>query len=201
MQASARMRHAVQRLQDLIYHVSLLDVSRRRGDVDGLSILQHLSLNEALSEVHAYGLPLHGRRHKHAAMNSGQVWHRVENVREVTLIVRHMLTLHDETYLEPLDLQFMLSCRVSLDFTVEAGGDDPSANGQVTSLELFQAAVCRPVISLPCSSLPNRRQSLVAHRRTVVLWGLTQSGQSRINRGVPCSLLRRLSLPAALTLP
>jgi hypothetical protein len=53
-----------------------------------------------------------------------------------------MLSLHDESYLEPLDLQLLLSCRVSLDFIVEAGGDDPSAHGQVTSIDLFQAATC-----------------------------------------------------------
>jgi hypothetical protein len=43
------MRHAIQRLQDLIYHVSVLDMSRRWGDVDGLPILGQLGLNEALS--------------------------------------------------------------------------------------------------------------------------------------------------------
>jgi hypothetical protein len=104
------MRHAIQRLQDLIYHVSLLDMSRRWGDVDGLPILRQLGLNEALSKVNAYGLPFHGRCYRHAATNSGKVWHRGESVREVTLVLRHMLSLHDEAYLEHLDLQLLLSC-------------------------------------------------------------------------------------------
>ena len=76
MQASARIRHAIQKVQDLIYHVSLLDMSRRWGDVDGLPTLRQLGLNEALSKVDAYGLPFHSRCYRHAATNSGKVWHR-----------------------------------------------------------------------------------------------------------------------------
>ena len=59
---------------------------------------------------------------------------------------------------------------MSLDFIVEVGGDDPSAHGQVTSLDLFQAAACEQARHLVALLLPpNRRQSLIAHRRTIVL--------------------------------
>ncbi len=51
-----------------------------------------------------------------------------------------MLSLHDEAHLEPLNLQIVLSRRVSLDRVMEAGGDDPRTHGQFTSLDLFQAA-------------------------------------------------------------
>jgi len=53
---------------------------------------------------------------------------------------------------------------------MEAGGDDPRTHGQLASIDLFQAAApeqaCHLVVLL---LLPNRRQSLVANRRVVVL--------------------------------
>jgi hypothetical protein len=109
------MRHAVQGLQDLIYHICLLDMPWRRGDVDGLSILRQLGLDETLREIDAYGLPFHGRSHGHAASHSRQLLYRAERVCEVALVFRHVLPLHDEAHLEPLNLQLVLSRRVSLD--------------------------------------------------------------------------------------
>jgi len=104
------------------------------------------------------------------------VRYRAESVCEVALSFRHVLSLHDEAHLEPLSLQFVLSRRVSLDLVMEAGGDDPCTHGQFASLDLFQAAApeqaCHLVVLL---LLPNWRQSLVAHRRAVVLRvGLSQ---------------------------
>ena len=68
------------------------------------------------------------------------------------------------------------SRRVSLDLIMEAGGDDPRTHGQLASLDLLQAAApeqaCHLVTLL---LLPDRRQSLVAHCRAVVLRvGLSQ---------------------------
>ena len=112
----------------------------RRGDVDGLSILRQLGLDETLREIDAYGLPFHGRGHAHAASHSRQVRYRAERICEVALVFRHVLPLHDEAHLEPLNLQLMLSRRVSLDLIMEAEGDDPRAHGQQASLDLLQAA-------------------------------------------------------------
>jgi len=96
---------------------------------------------------------INGRSHRHAASH-----------------FRHVLSLHDEAHLEPLNPQFVLSRRVAFDLVVEAGGDDPCAHGQFASLDLFQAAApeqaCHLVALLV---LPNRRQSLVVHRCAVVL--------------------------------
>ena len=65
----------------------------------------------------------------------------------------------------------VLSCRVSLDLIVEAGRDDPSAHGQVASFDLFQATSCEQARHLVALLFPpNRRQSLVSHRRAVMLW-------------------------------
>jgi hypothetical protein len=41
--------------------------------------------------------------------------YRAERVCEVALVFRHVLPLHDEAHLEPLNLQLVLSRRVSLD--------------------------------------------------------------------------------------
>jgi hypothetical protein len=40
-----------------------------------------------------------------------------------------VLPVHDEAHPEPLNLQFVLSRRVSLDLVMEAGGDDPRTHG------------------------------------------------------------------------
>jgi hypothetical protein len=104
------------------------------------------------------------------------VRYRAESVCKVALILRHVLPLHDEAHLEPLNLQFVLSRRVSLDLVMEAGGVDPRAHGQLASLDLFQVAAPEQACHLVALLLlPNRRQSLVAHRRAVVLRvGLSQ---------------------------
>ena len=129
-----------------------------------------MKLTETFREIDAYGLPFHGRSHGHATSHTRQVRYRGERVCEVALVFRHMLPLHDEAHLEPLNLQLMLSRRVSLDLIMEAGGDDPRAHGQLASLDLLQAAApeqaCHLVTLL---LLPDRRQSLVAHCRAVVL--------------------------------
>jgi hypothetical protein len=73
------------------------------------------------------------------------VWYRAERVCEVALVFRHVLPLHN--YLEPLNLQLVLSRRVSLDLIMEAGGDDPRTRGQLASLDLsfFKLRPNRPV--------------------------------------------------------
>jgi len=138
-----RMRDSlsrIKRLQDLIDHIWLLDMPWRRGNINGLSILWQLGLDETLSKIDACVLPFHGRRHRHAASHSRQVRYGAESVCEVAFSLRHVLSLQDEAHLEPLNLQFVLSRRVSFDLVMEAGGDDPCAHGQFASLDLFQAA-------------------------------------------------------------
>jgi hypothetical protein len=131
----------------------LLDMPWRRGDRNGLSILWQIGLDETLRKINAYGLPFHGRSHGHAASHCRQVLYRAESVCEVALIFRHVLPLHDESHLEPLNLQFVLSRRVSFDLVMEAGGDDPRAHGQLASLDLFQAAATEQACHLvACSS-------------------------------------------------
>ena len=148
----------------------------RRGNINGLSILWQLGLDETLCKIDAYGLPFHGRSHRHAATHSRQVRYGAESVCEVAFSFRHVLSLHNEAHLEPLNPQFVLSSRVSFDLVMEAGGDDPCAHGQFASLDLFQAAAPEQAWHLVALLvLPNRRQSLVAHRRAVVLRvGLSQ---------------------------
>ena len=125
---------------------------------------------------------INGRSHRHAASH-----------------FRHVLSLHDEAHLEPLNPQFVLSRRVVFDLVVEAGGDDPCAHGQFASLDLFQAAApeqaCHLVALLV---LPNRRQSLVVHRCAVVLRvGLSQVYPRKIMECLARLLLR--SLPKLCT--
>ena len=112
----------------------------RRGNINGLSILWQLGLDETLWKIDAYGLQFHGRDHRHAASHSKQVRYGAESVCEVAFSFRHVLSLHNEAHLEPLNPQFVLSSRVSFDLVMEAGGDDPCADGQFASLDLFQAA-------------------------------------------------------------
>ena len=82
-----------------------------------------------------------------------------------------MCPFHDEAHLESLDLQFVFYRRVSFDFILQAGGDNPRARGQLPSLDLFQAAPpARTSLSFHCLAPPSKSaQSLVAHRRPVVL--------------------------------
>ena len=125
---------------------------------------------------------INGRSHRHAASH-----------------FRHVLSLHDEAHLEPLNPQFVLSRRVAFDLVVEAGGDDPCAHGQFASLDLFQAAApeqaCHLVALLV---LPNRRQSLVVHRCAVVLRvGLSQVYPRKIMECLARLFLR--SLPKLCT--
>ena len=125
---------------------------------------------------------INGRSHRHAASH-----------------FRHVLSLHDEAHLEPLNPQFVLSRRVAFDLVVEAGEDDPCAHGQFASLDLFQAAApeqaCHLVALLV---LPNRRQSLVSHRCAVVLRvGLSQVYPRKIME-CPARLFFR-SLPKLCT--
>ena len=60
---------------------------------------------------------INGRSHRHAASH-----------------FRHVLSLHDEAHLEPLNPQFVLSRRVAFDLVVEAGEDDPCNMGINTYL-------------------------------------------------------------------
>jgi len=69
----------------------------RRGNINGLSILWQLGLDETLRKIDAYGLPFHGRSHGHAASHSRQVWYRAESVCEVALSFRHVLSWRLET--------------------------------------------------------------------------------------------------------
>jgi hypothetical protein len=176
--ADAPLRHlrplcGAEGLQDLIDHVCLFNMSWRRRDVNGLPILWQLGLDETLRKINTHSLPFHGRSHGHAASHSRQVRYRAESVCEVALIFRHVLPLHDEAHLEP---QFVLSCRVSFDLVMETGRDDPLTHGQFASLDLFQAAAPKQACHLVALLfLPDRSQSLVAHRRAVVFRvGLSQ---------------------------
>jgi hypothetical protein len=64
----------------------------------------------------------------------------------------------------------VLSRRVSLDLTMETGGDDPRTHGQLPSLDLFQAASPEQACHLvPLLLLPNWCQPLVTHHCVVVL--------------------------------
>jgi len=118
------------------------------------------SLDESLRKIDD-GLPFHGRSHGHAASYSRQVRYRVESVCEVALIFRHVLPLHEETRLEPLNLQFVLSRRVSLDLVIEDQVMDLPLREEMTlvpmgsllRLTFFkQQHPNKPVISLPCCS-------------------------------------------------
>jgi hypothetical protein len=79
-------------------------------------------MDEALRKINDYGLPFHDRSHGYAVSHSRQMRYRAESVYVVALIFRHVLPLHDEAHLELLNLQFVLSRRVSLDLVMCGNG-------------------------------------------------------------------------------
>ena len=162
VETPSRMRHAVQRLQDLIYHSQMWYVRSGFSTCPGSGVGEIQIAFVGSSECM-----------KPCVRSTPTAFHFVH---EVALIFRHLLLLHDEAHLECLNLQFVLSRRVSLDFIVETGRDDPRAHGHLASLELCQAATPEQACHLVALLLlPNRRQSLVVHRRALVLWvGLSQ---------------------------
>jgi hypothetical protein len=92
--------------------------------------------------------------------------------------------------------QFVLSRRVSLDLVMETGRDDPRTHGQFASLDLFQAAAPKQACHLVALLfLPDRSQSLVAHRRAVVLrFGLSQVDPGQIVEHLARSFVSRVFL-------
>jgi hypothetical protein len=103
----------------------------RRGNINGLSILWQLGLDETLRKIDAY----------------------CESVYEIALVFLHVLPLHDQAHLKPLNLLCVLSRRVSLDLIMEAGGDGHRTHGSSLRLIFFKHPRANmPVISLPCSS-------------------------------------------------
>jgi hypothetical protein len=109
------MLHAVQRLQDLIHHI-WSSTCPGGGEIYGLSTLWQLGLDKTLRKTNDYCLPFHGRCNLHAASHSRQVRYRAESVCEVALIFRHVLPLHDEAHLEPLNFSLCspAECRLIL---------------------------------------------------------------------------------------
>ena len=117
-------------------------------------------------------------------------------VREVALVFRYLLPLHDEAHLESLNLHFVLSRRGTLDFIVETGGDDLVPMGSSLLLSFVrQPRPNKPVISLPCSSFPVRASRSL--RITAPLsFGRAQSGRSMTNHAAPCSAAQISSKPS-----